>query len=253
MQRTFHSFLIGQAAPHPRRFTRPETVRSRASARVHSGQSRSSTPPPTEPLPQVTPSDSTLMGVMGVSDWQFLKPPGLEEKEGQRHPSLDDFDGELAVFQGVLERLGGIEETTAVGWLIVNQSPAKNALSSLASKWKTVYAGHLEQQVCGGGGGGGGVWVHMWVVWDVHVCVVWVHMCMVWVHCGMGAHVCGVGCAHVCGVGAHVIIHSAWYTVLYLYSSVRNVTTLHAVMWCVFGKLVHTLLNEWCVCVEDAH
>ena len=148
VQRTFHSFLIGQAAPHPRRFTRPETVRSRASARVHSGQSRSSTPPPPPSTePQVTSSDSTLMGVMGVSDWEFLKPTGLEEKEGQSHPSLDDFDGELAVFEGVLERLWGIEETTAVGWLLVNQSPAKSALSSLASKWKTVYAGHLEQQV----------------------------------------------------------------------------------------------------------
>ena len=147
MQRTFHAFLIGQTAPHPRRFTRPETVRSRASARAHSAQSRGSTPPPSEPLPPMTKSDSTLMGVMGVSDWEFLKPPSLEEKEGQSHPSLDDFDGELAVFQGVLERLACIEDTTAVGWLLVDQSPAKNVLSSLASKWKTVYAGHLEHQV----------------------------------------------------------------------------------------------------------
>ena len=39
---TFSDFLRGQAAPHPRRFTRPETVRSRASARVHSGRPRRS-------------------------------------------------------------------------------------------------------------------------------------------------------------------------------------------------------------------
>ena len=35
---TFADFMRGQATPHPRRFTRPETVRSRASARVHSGR-----------------------------------------------------------------------------------------------------------------------------------------------------------------------------------------------------------------------
>lgn len=37
---TFSQFLAGQAPPHPRRFTRPETVRSRASARAHSGRPR---------------------------------------------------------------------------------------------------------------------------------------------------------------------------------------------------------------------
>ena len=37
---TFSEFLRGIAPPHPRRFTRPETVRSRASARVHSGRPR---------------------------------------------------------------------------------------------------------------------------------------------------------------------------------------------------------------------
>ncbi len=37
---------------------------------------------------------------MGVSDWDFLRPPSSppEEDESKR-PSLDDFDGEIAIFQ----------------------------------------------------------------------------------------------------------------------------------------------------------
>lgn len=75
----------------------------------------------------LTPApEQNLLGVMGVSDWDFLRPPpppvtdasttptgdreaeGEEEREagkGEREedttkrPSLDDFDGEIAVFQ----------------------------------------------------------------------------------------------------------------------------------------------------------
>ncbi len=44
--------------------------------------------------------ESNLLGVMGVSDWDFLRPPSSppEEDESKR-PSLDDFDGEIAIFQ----------------------------------------------------------------------------------------------------------------------------------------------------------
>ena len=80
------------------------------------------TPPPPPPPPPHThthththsssqsPSQGTLpapevplLGVMGVSDWDFLRPPGMEPSEDEeslgKRPSLDDFDGEIAVFQ----------------------------------------------------------------------------------------------------------------------------------------------------------
>ena len=70
----------------------------------------------------LTPApEQNLLGVMGVSDWDFLCPPpaagmlttptgegegeggeaGREEREEDtiKRPSLDDFDGEIAVFQ----------------------------------------------------------------------------------------------------------------------------------------------------------
>ena len=75
----------------------------------------------------LTPTpEQNLLGVMGVSDWDFLRPPppvadpsttptggreaggggeerdvGKEEREedSTKRPSLDDFDGEIAVFQ----------------------------------------------------------------------------------------------------------------------------------------------------------
>lgn len=48
-----------------------------------------------------TTPEANLLGVMGISDWDFLRPPtdtSVEEDETKR-PSLDDFDGEIAVFQ----------------------------------------------------------------------------------------------------------------------------------------------------------
>ena len=36
VQQTFRAFLNGEAPPHPQRLSRPETVRSRSSARPHS-------------------------------------------------------------------------------------------------------------------------------------------------------------------------------------------------------------------------
>lgn len=38
VQQTFRAFLRGEAPPHPQRLSRPETVRSRSSARTHSGR-----------------------------------------------------------------------------------------------------------------------------------------------------------------------------------------------------------------------
>ena len=39
------------------------------------------------------------IGVMGVSDWDFLRPPGMDPTDGEdspgKRPSLDDFDGEI--------------------------------------------------------------------------------------------------------------------------------------------------------------
>ena len=39
VQQTFRAFLAGEAPPHPKRLSRPETVRSRGSARPHSSGS----------------------------------------------------------------------------------------------------------------------------------------------------------------------------------------------------------------------
>ena len=54
----------------------------------------------------IQPPEPSLLGVMGVSDWDFLCPPsemrgvsGDEEEDTSHRPSLDDFDGEIAVFQ----------------------------------------------------------------------------------------------------------------------------------------------------------
>ena len=49
--------------------------------------------------------------------------------------------------QGILDRLNSMEDVVDVGWLCVDQRPAKQVLSSLASKWKYVYASYLEKQV----------------------------------------------------------------------------------------------------------
>ena len=40
--------------------------------------------------------------VMGVSDWDFLCPTGMEpgpDEDISKRPSLEEFDGELAIFQ----------------------------------------------------------------------------------------------------------------------------------------------------------
>lgn len=53
-------------------------------------------------LQQVAPDTSNMHGVMGVSDWDFLCPPGMEpgpDEDISKRPSLDEFDGELALFQ----------------------------------------------------------------------------------------------------------------------------------------------------------
>ena len=53
----------------------------------------------------LTPApEQSLFGVMGVSDWDFLCPPEeMDKSDGEeddsKRPSLDDFDGEIAVFQ----------------------------------------------------------------------------------------------------------------------------------------------------------
>lgn len=60
----------------------------------------SSTPAPS--LSTVIPVEPNLPAVMGVSDWDFLQPPSpplLEQEDTSHRPSLDDFDGEIAVFQ----------------------------------------------------------------------------------------------------------------------------------------------------------
>ena len=53
-------------------------------------------------LQAVVPDTTGLHQVMGVSDWDFLCPPGMEpgpDEDITKRPSLDEFDGELAVFQ----------------------------------------------------------------------------------------------------------------------------------------------------------
>ena len=53
----------------------------------------------------------------------------------------------LQMVQGVLDRLSNIEDVASVGWIQVDQRPAKQALTALAAKWKYIYANHLERQV----------------------------------------------------------------------------------------------------------
>ena len=53
-------------------------------------------------LQTVAPDTAGLHQVMGVSDWDFLCPLGMEsgpDEDISKRPSLDEFDGELAVFQ----------------------------------------------------------------------------------------------------------------------------------------------------------
>ena len=53
----------------------------------------------------ITPApEQSLLGVMGVSDWDFLCPAEEagtldSDEDTSKRPSLDDFDGEIAVFQ----------------------------------------------------------------------------------------------------------------------------------------------------------
>ena len=53
----------------------------------------------------------------------------------------------IIYIQGVLDRLSNIEDIASVGWIQVDQRPAKHALTALAEKWKHIYASHLERQV----------------------------------------------------------------------------------------------------------
>ena len=46
-----------------------------------------------------------------------------------------------------MDRLSNIEDIVEVGWVCVDQRPIKQVLSSLTSKWKHIYASHLERQV----------------------------------------------------------------------------------------------------------
>jgi len=61
---------------------------------------------------------------MGVSDWDFLRPPGMDPSEDEeslgKRPSLDDFDGEIAVFQ--------VSGFTSPHELWVLQFPASHSL-----------------------------------------------------------------------------------------------------------------------------
>ena len=53
-------------------------------------------------LHPMTPDMADLHGVTGISDWDFLCPPGLEsspDEDLSKRPSLEEFDKELAVFQ----------------------------------------------------------------------------------------------------------------------------------------------------------
>ena len=50
----------------------------------------------------MVPDTTGLHVVMGVSDWDFLCPSGMEPRPDEdisKRPSLDEFDGELAIFQ----------------------------------------------------------------------------------------------------------------------------------------------------------
>ena len=53
-------------------------------------------------LQTLVPDTTGLNLVMGVSDWDFLCPLGMElgpDEDISKRPSLDEFDAELAVFQ----------------------------------------------------------------------------------------------------------------------------------------------------------
>ena len=44
--------------------------------------------------------EPNLQAVTGVTDWDFLRPSSASAQDDHAHrPSLDDFDGEISVFQ----------------------------------------------------------------------------------------------------------------------------------------------------------
>ena len=49
--------------------------------------------------------------------------------------------------QGILQRLEITREQTDVGWVCVDQRPARATLTSLVNKWTHVYASYLESRV----------------------------------------------------------------------------------------------------------
>ena len=57
--------------------------------------------------------------------------------------------GFISFVQGIQNRLSVVNDYTEVGWVCVDQRPVKEALFSLANKWKHIYASYLIKRVCG--------------------------------------------------------------------------------------------------------
>nr|WAQ15579.1 axonemal dynein heavy chain E [Halisarca dujardinii] len=143
VEESFQLFLKGQYVPYERHLlTRPQTVR--ASARSTHGTRPGSTRPDT--------ATTVLSGTMGMSDWTFIHPDSiLADSTGQpvqpNLPTLDDFDMQIAVFEGFKEQLNNIDDYVTVGWLMVNVRPVKHVLQSLVSKWKYQFTCFLANRV----------------------------------------------------------------------------------------------------------
>jgi dynein heavy chain len=153
---TFDDFIHGVGLPHPQKFTRPETVnRTRSASRSAKSRSHSAIP-----FTHTTQTASCVLESMtGVSDWEFLKPDQSSSTtvsfksyernscKTKKNPTLEDFEGEFSVFQGILERLNNYMDTVDIGWICVDQRSVKHSLISLNNKWMHVYSNYLEKKI----------------------------------------------------------------------------------------------------------
>ncbi len=55
--------------------------------------------------------------------------------------------GHSPIIQGILERLAKSPDSVDVGWIRVDQLPAKDTLTTFANKWIFVYTNYLEKKV----------------------------------------------------------------------------------------------------------
>ena len=77
---------------------------------------------------------------------QFLLEAPKENADSDE-PSLAAFEERIAYFEGIQKRIGNLKKVEDIGWLQVDASPLKNALSSLSGKWRNNFTDYLHSRV----------------------------------------------------------------------------------------------------------